>query len=117
MKTSKLLVERIGLFPSSGNIHVNVDNSTTVVERMHMLYASNSLDFDESGSGLSMVFADWRFKLQVSNALSVCLCVESRGDRHFMQTKTDELLANIFNTEGRPSTGMPVQDTPPLIAP
>jgi len=72
MKSSKLLVERIGLFPSSGNIHVNVDNSTTVVERMHMLYASNSLDFDESGSGLSMVFADWRFKLQVSNALSVC---------------------------------------------
>ena len=100
MKSSKLLVERIGLFPSSGNIHVNVDNSTTVVERMHMLYASNSLDFDESGSGLSMVFADWRFKLQVSNALSVCLCVESRGDRHFMQAKTDELLANIFSAEG-----------------
>ena len=102
MKSSKLLVERIGLFPSSGNIHVNVDNSTTVVERMHMLYASNSLDFDESGSGLSMVFADWRFKLQVSDPLSVCLCVESRGDSQFMQVKTAELLANICGTEERP---------------
>ena len=68
---------------------------------MHVLYASNSLCLDESGSELSMVFADWRFKLQVSNDLSVCLCVESRGDCHFMKAKTDELLANIFNIEGR----------------
>jgi phosphomannomutase len=49
-----------------------------------------------------MVFADWRFKLQVSDALSVCLCVESRGDRQFMQVKTAELLANISSTEERP---------------
>ncbi len=112
MKSSKLLVERIGLFPSSGNIQVNVDNSSTVVERMHVLYASNSLDFDDSGSELSMVFADWRFKLHVSNALSICLCVESRGDRHFMQAKTDELLANIVSTEGRSLTSTAIQDAP-----
>lgn len=102
MKSSKLLVERIGLFPSSGDIHVDVNNPSTVVERMQVLYASNSLDVDESGSGVSMVFADWRFKLQVNNALSVCLCVESRGDSHFMQAKTAELLANISGTEERP---------------
>ena len=102
MNTAKLLVERIGLFPSSGNIHIEVNNSTRVVERMHVLYADNSLDSDESCSGLSMVFADWRFKLQVSDALSVCLCVESRGDRQFMQVKTAELLANISGTEERP---------------
>ncbi|MFL1416322.1 phosphomannomutase [Pseudomonas fildesensis] len=101
MKSSMLLVERIGLFPSSGNIHIDVNNSTRVVERMQVLYANNSLDFDETGSGLSMVFADWRFKLQVSNPLSVCLCVESRGDSHFMQAKTAELLANISCTEER----------------
>lgn len=53
-------------------------------------------------SGLSMVFADWRFKLQVSDPLSVCLCVESRGDSQLMQVKTAELLANISGTEERP---------------
>ncbi|MBP2874740.1 phosphomannomutase [Pseudomonas sp. SWRI144] len=49
-----------------------------------------------------MVFANWRFKLQVSDALSVCLCVESRGDSQFMLVKTAELLANISGTEERP---------------
>ncbi len=101
MNTSKLLVERIGVFPSSGNIHVEVNNSTHVVERMHVLYADNSLDSDESCTGLSMVFADWRFKLQVSDALSVCLCVESRGDSHYLQVKTAELLAHISDTRDR----------------
>ncbi|TFY87697.1 phosphomannomutase [Pseudomonas kairouanensis] len=69
---------------------------------MQVLYADNSLDSDESGAGLSMVFADWRFKLQVSDPLSVCLCVESRGDSRFMQAKTAELLANICGHEERP---------------
>ncbi|WLH70592.1 phosphomannomutase [Pseudomonas sp. FP2309] len=101
MNTSKLLIERIGLFPSSGNIHVEVSNSSRVVEHMQVLYADNSLDSNESGAGLSMVFADWRFKLKVSDALSVCLCVESRGDSQFMQVKTAELLANIGRTQGR----------------
>lgn len=102
MNTSKLLVERIGLFPSSGNIHVEVHDSTHIVERLQVLYADNSLDSDASGAGFSMVFADWRFKLQVSDPLSVCLCVESRGDSQFMQVKTAELLANICGTEERP---------------
>lgn len=101
MKSSKLLVERIGLFPSSGDIHVDVNSSTGVVERMQVLYGSNSLDTNHSCTGLSMVFTNWRFKLQVSNALSICLCVESRGDSHLMQTKTAELLANITCTQER----------------
>jgi len=79
-----------------------VHNSTHVVERIQVLYADNSLDSDASGAGFSMVFADWRFKLQVSDPLSVCLCVESRGDSQFMQIKTAELLANICGTEERP---------------
>ncbi|MFL9675488.1 phosphomannomutase [Pseudomonas marginalis] len=102
MNTSKLLVERIGLFPSSGNIQVEVHDSSHVVERLQVLYADYSLDSDASGAGFSMVFADWRFKLQVSDPLSVCLCVESRGDSQFMQVKTAELLANICGTEERP---------------
>ncbi|MGY2288739.1 phosphomannomutase [Pseudomonas sp. SDO528_S397] len=101
MKSSKLLVERIGLFPSSGNIHVDVISPAKIVERMQVLYAGNCLDTDESCTELSMVFADWRFKLQVSDPLSVCLCVESRGDSHLMQAKTAELLATISCTEER----------------
>ncbi|MEG8244091.1 phosphomannomutase [Pseudomonas paracarnis] len=99
MRTSKLLVERIGLFPSSGNIHIKVKNSTTAIKRIQTVYAGKSLDRDESYSGLSLVFTDWRFKLHVSNPHSICLCVESRGDSYLMQIKTAELLANISCTE------------------
>ena len=97
MNTAKLLVERIGLFPSSGNIHIEVNNSTRVVERMQVLYADNSLDSDESCSGLSMVFADWRFKLQVSDALSVCLCVEIRVPHFGFADRVQEIHIKVIH--------------------
>lgn len=91
----RLLVERIGLFPSSGEIRCAVRNPAAVLEHLRSLYASKALDMDDA-DGLSLTFAEWRFKLQLSQVEpEILLNVESRGDVALMQLKTAELLARI----------------------
>jgi phosphomannomutase len=91
----RLLVERIGLFPSSGEIRCAVGNPTAVLAHLRSLYASKALDVDES-DGLSLTFAEWRFKIHLSQTEpEIVLNVESRGDVALMQLKTAELLARI----------------------
>jgi phosphomannomutase len=91
----RLLVERIGMFPSSGDIRCAVRNPAAVLEHLRSLYASKALDMDD-GNGLSLTFAEWRFKLQFSEAeTEILLKVESRGDVALMQLKTAELLSRI----------------------
>ncbi|MGE8337298.1 hypothetical protein [Pseudomonas laurylsulfatiphila] len=89
----KLLVERIGLFPSSGEIRRMVDNPSAVLEDLRTLYASEALDVDDS-DGLSLTFTEWRFKICLSQS-ELLLKVESRGDVAMMQKKTAELLERI----------------------
>jgi phosphomannomutase len=89
----RLLVERIGLFPSSGEIRCAVRNPAAVLEHLRSLYASKALDTDDE-DGLSLTFAEWRFKLHLSET-EILLNVESRGDVALMQLKTAELLARI----------------------
>lgn len=94
----RLLVERIGLFPSSGEIRCAVRNPAAVLEHLRFLYASKALDTDDEDDedGLSLTFAEWRFKLHLSEAeTEILLNVESRGDVALMQLKTAELLARI----------------------
>jgi phosphomannomutase len=91
----RLLVERIGLFPSSGDIRFAVHNPVAVLEHLSALYFSKALDMDES-DGLSLTFTEWRFKICQSETPSeMLLNVESRGDVTLMQLKTAELLARI----------------------
>ncbi|VVO20618.1 hypothetical protein PS726_04185 [Pseudomonas fluorescens] len=91
----RLLVERIGLFPSSGEIRCAVGNPIAVLAHLRSLYASKALDVDESG-GLSLTFAEWRFKIHFSQTEpEIVLNVESRGDVALMQLKTAELLDRI----------------------
>lgn len=89
----KLLVERIGLFPSSGDIRRMVGNPVAVLEHLRTLYASEALDVDDSDS-LSLTFAEWRFRICPSES-EILLKVESRGDVALMQKKTAELLDRI----------------------
>ncbi|MCP2022390.1 UNVERIFIED_ORG: phosphomannomutase [Pseudomonas reinekei] len=89
----KLLVERIGLFPSSGDIRRMVGNPSAVLEYLRTLYASEALDVDDS-DGLSLTFTEWRFKICLSQN-ELLLKVESRGDVAMMQKKTAELLERI----------------------
>ena len=94
-KQPALLIERIGAFPSSGEIHRKVEDPLAVLERIKRLHAALALEVDEA-EGLSLVLADWRFKLQVSTVEPVIsLRVESRGDVALMQAKTTELLEQI----------------------
>jgi phosphomannomutase len=89
----KLLVERIGIFPSSGDIRRMVGDPITVLEHLRTLYASEALDVDDS-DGLSLTFTEWRFKICLSKS-EILLKVESRGDVALMQKKTAELLDRI----------------------
>jgi phosphomannomutase len=89
------LVERIGLFPSSGDIHLVLDDPFSVMAHLKQLYASNALDVDEC-NGLSLTFTEWRFNIRLcASKREVVLKVESRGDSALMQTKTAELLELI----------------------
>jgi len=91
----RLLVERIGLFPSSGEIRCVVHNPEAVIGHLRSIYASKALVADES-DGLSLTFAEWRFKVYLSTTgPELLLNVESRGDVAWMQLKTTELLALI----------------------
>ncbi|CAI8699924.1 mannose-1-phosphate guanylyltransferase [Pseudomonas sp. IT-P291] len=89
----KLLVERIGLFPSSGDIRRTVGNPVALLEYLRALYASEALDVDDS-DGLSLTFTEWRFKICPAQS-EILLKVESRGDIALMQKKTAELLDRI----------------------
>ncbi|PTR21129.1 phosphomannomutase [Pseudomonas sp. GV085] len=89
----KLLVERIGLFPSSGDIRRMVGNPVALLEHLRALYASEALDVDDS-DGLSLTFTEWRFKICPAQS-EILLKVESRGDVALMQRKTAELLDRI----------------------
>ncbi len=91
----RLLVERIGLFPSSGEIRRAVRNPLAVLEHFKTRYAGEVLDMDES-NGLSLTFTEWRFKIRLSETEpEILLNVESRGDVALMQMKTAELLTQI----------------------
>lgn len=90
-----LMIERMGLFPSSGEISRKVKDPLAVLERIKALHADLALEIDEA-EGLRLVLSDWRCKLRVSPMESgISLWVESRGDIALMQAKTDELLEQI----------------------
>ncbi|WP_223529545.1 mannose-1-phosphate guanylyltransferase [Pseudomonas sp. GL-R-19] len=97
----KLLVERIGLFPSSGDIRRMVGNPVALLEYLRALYASEALDVDDS-DGLSLTFTEWRFKICPAQS-EILLKVESRGDVALMQKKTAELLDRIEEKNSRES--------------
>lgn len=90
-----LLVERMGVFPASGEIRCAAKDGTTLLARIKQRYATQALAIDER-NGLSLVFADWRFSLQMcATGRQACLHVQSRGDVLLMQRKTRELLRLI----------------------
>lgn len=94
-KQPALLVERIGAFPSSGDIRRQVKDGAALLAKIKERYAADALEIGED-NGLSLVFTDWRFSLNLSgNGHTTCLNVESRGDITLMQLKTAELLEQI----------------------
>jgi phosphomannomutase len=92
LQQPRLLVERIGLFPSSGIIRRVLINPSSILAHLKDMFINGALDVDES-NGLNITFAEWRFKISISATEStILLNVESRGDIALMHEKTKELL-------------------------
>lgn len=92
---SALVAERMKLFPASGEINRQIEDSRSVLARARKAYEpkASSVDFTD---GLSIEFADWRFNLRGSNTEPlVRLNVEARGSEALMREKTAEVLKLI----------------------
>src|SRR5690606_22739541 len=90
---SRLVDERIALYPASGEINREVDDAKDVMQKVEAHYkdSASSIDYTD---GVSMEFENWRFNLRMSNTEPVIrLNVESRGDQDLMEEKTEEVLA------------------------
>ena len=90
---SKLVGERIGRFPVSGELNYRVPDAKATIAAIEAQYAAQSLEVDRT-DGISYEFSDWRFNLRTSNTEPLIrLNVEARGSEALMQSKTAELLA------------------------
>ena len=96
---SRLVGERIGLFPVSGELNYRVPDAQAAIAAFEARYAPHALVLDRT-DGVSFEFANWRFNLRSSNTEPLIrLNVEARGSLTLMQAKTEELLA-LLKSQG-----------------
>ncbi|MHC8285303.1 mannose-1-phosphate guanylyltransferase [Pseudomonas sp. XS1P51] len=94
-----LLVERIGVFPSSGDIHRRVRDPLSFLAHLKSLYAHQALDVDER-DGLKVMFNNWRFRVRIRGSdPAIVINVETRCDPELMPLKTAELLGQLEHFE------------------
>lgn len=90
---SRLVGERIGLFPVSGELNYRVPDAKATIAAFESQYAAHALTVDRT-DGISYEFSDWRFNLRTSNTEPLIrLNVEARGSGDLMRAKTQELFA------------------------
>jgi phosphomannomutase len=96
---SRLVGERIGLFPVSGELNYRVPDAQAAIAAFEARYAPHALVLDRT-DGVSFEFANWRFNLRSSNTEPLIrLNVEARGSLTLMHAKTEELLA-LLKSQG-----------------
>ena len=96
---SKLVGERIALFPVSGELNYRVPDSNAALAAVEARYAPQALVLDRT-DGVSFEFPDWRFNLRTSNTEPLIrLNVEARGSIKLMHEKTQELLG-LLKSQG-----------------
>jgi phosphomannomutase len=89
---SRLVGERIGLFPVSGELNYRVPDAKGTIAAFESRYAGTALRVDRT-DGISYEFSDWRFNLRSSNTEPLIrLNVEARGSEDLMRSKTHELF-------------------------
>ena len=92
---AELVDERIEAYPCSGEINFTVDDAKTVIERVLEHFQPEDPNIDRT-DGISLEFEKWRFNLRSSNTEPVIrLNVETRGDQHLLEEKT-ELLRRLI---------------------
>ncbi|MGN4051948.1 mannose-1-phosphate guanylyltransferase [Pseudomonas sp. SM4] len=90
-----LLVERIGVFPASGDIRRPMRDPYPLLAHLKAIYAEQALEIDD-GDGLKVIFGDWRFRVRICcNDPAIIINVETRCDTRLMPKKLTELLDQI----------------------
>ncbi|MFJ7796053.1 mannose-1-phosphate guanylyltransferase [Pseudomonas sp. NPDC096950] len=96
---SLLMVERIGVFPSSGEIRRPIREPEAFLAHLKNLYGEQALDIDER-TGLKVIFSDWRFRARVAGSdPAIVITVETRCDPQLMPLKTTELMNQLERFE------------------
>jgi len=96
---SKLVGERMALFPVSGELNYRLPDAAAAIASLESRYAAQALTVDRT-DGISYEFADWRFNLRASNTEPLIrLNVEARGSEQLMRAKTGELL-DVLKSHG-----------------
>jgi phosphomannomutase len=95
MELSKMVAERMALYPVSGEINLKVADPDAVLARIENYFQGAPCEKDHT-DGLSISCETFRVNVRKSNTEPVLrLNVESRGDRQLMELKTAELLQLI----------------------
>jgi phosphomannomutase len=95
MELSKMVAERIALYPVSGEINRKVADPDAVMARIESHFQNAACEKDYT-DGLSITCETFRVNVRKSNTEPLLrLNVESRGDRKLMEQVTTELLALI----------------------
>jgi phosphomannomutase len=99
LSLSKLVGERIALFPVSGELNYRVPDAKAAIAAFEARYAPLAEILDRT-DGVSFEFPEWRFNLRSSNTEPLIrLNVEARGSVRLMREKTGELLA-LLKSQG-----------------
>ncbi|WP_405123191.1 phosphohexomutase domain-containing protein [Pseudomonas sp. M20] len=94
-----LLVERIGVFPASGDIRRPLRDPYPLLAHLKKLYGEQALEMDDQ-DGLKVIFSDWRFRVRICcNDPAIIINVETRCDTRLMPQKLSELLSQIEQFE------------------
>ncbi|MDT3312295.1 mannose-1-phosphate guanylyltransferase [Pseudomonas sp. rhizo66] len=94
-----LLVERIGVFPASGDIRRPMRDPYPLLAHLKKLYGEQALEMDDQ-DGLKVIFGDWRFRVRICcNDPAIIINVETRCDARLMPQKLSELLGQIEQFE------------------
>lgn len=90
-----LLVERIGVFPASGDIRRPLRDPYPLLAHLKKLYGEQALEMDDL-DGLKVIFSDWRFRVRICcNDPAIIINVETRCDTRLMPQKIAELLEQV----------------------
>ncbi|MBV4475183.1 phosphohexomutase domain-containing protein [Pseudomonas botevensis] len=94
-----LMVERIGMFPSSGDIRRPLPDPYPLLAHLKQLYAEQALEIDDR-DGLKVIFSDWRFRVRICcNDPAIIINVETRCDLQLMPLRTAQLLSQLDRFE------------------
>ena len=83
-------------FPTLGELNTkvgSVEEAKAITDKVRKVYPDGKID---NIDGISVEYDNWRFNVRPSNTEPmVRMCLETRGDRDLMNTKTEEVLKVI----------------------